>query len=105
MAQLSTLGSSEFMANTPANPWKEFFLPTLGLWVSTCILAMMFHKVGYYPAIYTIGSGLVWLAVVIRAYSRPDPSSTEVLIYRLWPLILWFVAEVTFEVFQIHAAS
>ena len=88
----------------PVNPWGLFFFPTLGLWGSSCILAMMYHKVGYYGAIYTIGSGLVWIAVAIRASSRPDPSSTEVLIYRLWPLILWSVTEITFEIFQTHAA-
>jgi hypothetical protein len=64
---------------------------------------MMFHKVGHFGFVYIIGSGLVWIAVAIRASLRSDPSSTEVLLYRLWPLILWLVAEACFTFFRTNA--
>jgi ABC-type thiamin/hydroxymethylpyrimidine transport system permease subunit len=86
------------------SPWSRFFIPTFGIWASCGILAMMFHPVGYFGVCYAIASGLFWIPVAVCAFLRPRPSSVEVLLYRLGPVMLWAVVEVYYVYFRSHAA-
>jgi ABC-type thiamin/hydroxymethylpyrimidine transport system permease subunit len=86
------------------SPWSRFFIPTFGIWASCGILAMMFHPVGYFGVCYAIASGLFWIPVAVCAFLRPRPSSVEVLLYRLGPVIMWAVVEVCYVYFRSHAA-
>jgi len=80
------------MAEAVISPWRKYFVQTLGLWAVCCILMMMLLDGGRGAAVYSITSGLFWIASAAESLLRPKPSAMEIIFYRVGPLIAFAAA-------------